>query len=367
MRKSRRYLRTGIGLVDLLVGIAISMLAILVILQIAILFESRRGVTVGGSDAQINGIQVIAAIERDLRMAGYGLGPPELLGCKIKRHYINALPDMALQPVTITNGVDGAPDSLRVLASSKLENSAPARLIAAHPAGETTLLLNSTLAISLRDLMVLQEVGKDCTMFQVTALPSVDYRVQHTGENSPWNPDSPTTLFPASGYGTGAVAINLGAVSDHIYGIDSKLKLQMSRYLSVDNTWQSSALAANIINLQAQYGFDTRPGTQAIPQVNWWSASMIDADGNGVTGDNGDLVRLIAVRLAVVARSAQPEPPAANGCDVSTAPTWLAGDAKNGQLIETAIDVNTNTAWRCFRYRVFQTVIPMRNMIWRQS
>ncbi len=97
---------------------------------------------------------------------------------------------------------------------------------------------------------------------------------------------------------------------------------------------------------------------------------MIDADGNGVAGDNGDLRRLLAVRVAVVARSSQGEPAIARCTTTTSQPTWQAGDVVDGQLVDTPIaidrnpDGSANANWRCFSYRVFDTVVPLRNLLW---
>ena len=360
------YATQGIGLVDLMVGLTIGLLAMLVILQVAVIFDSRRSVAMGSSDAQVNGVNVIASINRDLRVAGYGLGPADALACHVKRYYQADIGDLLLQPVTITDGLNGAPDTLRILASAKQESSAPARLVTPHPADATTLLVNSTLAIAAGDMLVLQEAGKPCTMLQATAVPDSDFRVSHDVTGSAWNSPAPATLFPAGGYGVGAAVINLGSVTDHRYSVTSSNNLLAERYLSASDSWEQRLMASQIVSLQAQYGFDNRAGVQATPQVTWWSSSMTDADGNGTVGDNGDLRRLLAVRLAIVARSDKREPPAASGCNTSVAPEWLAGADADGQLTSTAIDVSSINDWRCYRYRVFQSVVPLRNLIWSQ-
>lgn len=361
MRTRHALASQGMGLIDLMVGLAIGLLAMLVILQVAVLFESRRKATLGSSDAQINGINVVSVINRDLRIAGYGLGPADALGCSVKRYYKADIADLILQPVSIIDGLNGAPDTLRILASAKQESSAPSHLVTPHPSDASTLLVNSTLAIAVNDMLLLQEAGKSCTMLQATAVPASDFKISHAAADSAWNSPS-----PASGYGMGAAVINLGSVTDHRYSVTANNELLGERYQSANNSWEKNLLASQIVSLQAQYGFDTRTGVQANPQVTWWSSAMIDADSSGTAGDNGDLRRLLAVRLAIVARSDKPEPPGAKACDTSVAPVWLAGAAADGQLSLTDIDVSSIADWRCYRYRVFQSVVPLRNLIWSQ-
>ena len=117
-------------------------------------------------------------------------------------------------------------------------------------------------------------------------------------------------------------------------------------------------LMPDIVNLQAQYGFDARLGNPPDKQVTIWQDSMIDADKNGIAGDSGDIARMVAVRIAVVARSGQQEKfNSEGGCDTTTvAPTWANG----------SIDVSMIPNWQCYRYKTFETIVPLRNMIWRQ-
>ena len=108
-------------------------------------------------------------------------------------------------------------------------------------------------------------------------------------------------------------------------------------------------------------------------QVAEWSASMIDADGDGVLGGAGDYQRIAALRLAVVARSKNPEKPGASGVCSATqlAPTVFSSTEPLGV---TAQPITLNVAvagdviaWQCYRYRVFETIVPMRNLGWRPT
>ena len=113
-----------------------------------------------------------------------------------------------------------------------------------------------------------------------------------------------------------------------------------------------------MVNIQAEYGFDTRAGAQTDAQVDTWSATMIDADTSGTIGDTGDINRIYALRFALVARNGLREKPdpATGVCNTTIAgPTWTGG------TINLAADAN----WQCYRYKTFETVVPLRNMLWR--
>ena len=344
---------SGIGLVDLMVGLTISLVAMLVIAQVATLFEARRKSTVGMADAQLNAAGAMSLIAREIRMAGHGLGPPDSLGCDVTQDLFQPPAPFLLQPVSIIDGPQGMPDQIRVLASAATQGMGTATLIADHLPSDSLLLLDSTLGIAPDDWLVLYEPGKACSLVRATAIPLGGFRVDHA---------LPSVTPPAS-YLSGARAINLGAIRYVQYSVDANRQLQAARLNTAAGSWQSAAIASEVVSLQAQYGFDVRAGPQTSPQVTRWSAAMQDADGNGHVGDSGDLRRLIAVRIALVARSAQRSD---RGCEAQP-PQWIAADESTGELKATDISLAGMTDWRCFRYRVLQTEIPLRNLLWSDS
>jgi type IV pilus assembly protein PilW len=124
----------------------------------------------------------------------------------------------------------------------------------------------------------------------------------------------------------------------------------------------------HIVLLKAQYGLDRRTGADFTPetgmQVTSWSASMPDADNDGTAGSAGDYTRVAAVRIAVVARSRNPDKPnAATGlCTATTAlPTIFGAAAPTVSVAGDAVP------WQCYRYRVFETIVPIRNSGWRPT
>jgi type IV pilus assembly protein PilW len=347
----------GVGLTDLMVGLAIGLLATLVIMKTAVLFETRRKATTGIADAQMNVSFALANVTRDLRMAGHGLGPPDALGCIVKRSLgTTVLDDWVLWPVTIIDGADGAPDTLLVLSSGKPQSLTAARLIAPYAADANVMMINSTLGMTTGDALLLHETGNtQCPLVKVTDIPMGEYRV--------WHEPVPSGLLTASAYAEGSAVINLGAVHYQRYSINTVSQLQMERYDATKNTWQGSALAADVVSLQAQFGYDARPTPAGAPRVTRWSAALIDANANGTAADIGDLRRILAVRIAVVSRSAQRSD---QGCS-SELPTWWAANESTGVMEDTPIAVNTTADWACYRYRVLQSEVPLRNLIWSDS
>lgn len=371
IQQNFKHKNRGFSIVEIMVGMVISLLSMIVILQVFSTFEGQKRTTTSGSDAQTSGAVALFTIERDLRNAGYGLGIPAALGCTINSSFNGApQPAMTLQPVVITNGVGGSPDTIQILASGKGSWSIPVKITVDHPATATNVFISSTLGMEVNDLMIAFEPGKDCTTFQITGIPSGNVQIHHQN-TSPYNPPGGSNIFPPGGYGVGTMLFNLGQMIQHTYSRSIvNNDLLVAEFVTASGVAATAVpLIPDIVNLQAQYGFDTRVGVQTDAQVsaNGWKDAMFDADGSGTTGDAGDIARIFAVRIAVVARSGQQErevDPITGACNTTAAaPTWAGGSID----ISKNPDGTANANWKCYRYKTFETLIPLRNLIWRQT
>ena len=343
----------GLGLIDLMVGLAIGMVATLVILNVMVMFDARRRSVGSGSDAQVNAAFASAWLAKELRIAGHGLGPSTVLGCRV-HHAAAGTPDadFTLAPITITQGDDGAPDTLMVLAGS--EQALPAaRLIAPYSVGSGSMTLDSILGIAEGTQLLLHTAGQpDCALIRVAAMSVGAYTIQ---------PTEVSGLLSGVVFATDSAVVNLGRLRYRRLMVDLAQRLQLSNFNISSSSWTTSTQSDGVVNLQLQYGFDTRAGTQVSPQVTRWSDSILDADADGQSGDAGDWQRLLAVRFALVVRSTQRREAS---CDAPV-PTWLAGDA-TGELVTTDISLAHIPQWRCWRYRVLQAEVPLRNQLWRE-
>lgn len=116
----------------------------------------------------------------------------------------------------------------------------------------------------------------------------------------------------------------------------------------------NGVISDGIVLLKAEYGTDAN------------SNGVIDA-GEWTQAAPADVLTVYAVRIAVVARSVQPEKPSVVGgaCDTTTVfPTWIDSAALplnlSGNVGLTAPDV-----WQCYRYKTFENTVPLRNVVWR--
>lgn len=356
LRQSNIHRSAGFSLVEIMVGMVIGLISTIIVMQVFATFEEQKRTSTSGADAQTNGGVSLYTIERDMRMAGYGFA--DATGCALNRSFNGtALASLTLMPVAIGNAAGGnGSDTLTILASNKSSWSVPIRVITNHTQAATQFNTNATVGIAQNDLLIAYELiggTPACTLFQVNNANPVLNPLTHTTGN--WNGNS--AIFPASGYSTDALLLNTGSFLSHTYSLDTNGNLLFADYSSATNTSNSQILSPDLVSLQAEYGFDTRAGVQTDGQVDSWSATMIDADASGVTGDAGDIQRIYAVRFAVVARSGLMEKPLPDGtCTTTTAsPVWTGG----------AIDLSALANWQCYRYKTFETVVPLRNMLWR--
>lgn len=371
-----RHQQRGFSLVEIMVGMVIGLLSMVIILQVFTTFEGQKRTSTSGSDAQTNGAVALFTIERDVRNAGYGFSIPESIGCKINASFNGAaLPAMTLQPAVITNGAGGSPDTIEILASGKGSWSVPTKITVDHPETATNVFVSSTLGMEVDDVMIAFEPGKDCTAFQITGIPSGNVQIHHQN-TSKWNPPGGSNIFPPGGYGVGAMLFNLGQMIRHTYELDDASNdLLFTEFATASGVPAASvALVPDIVNLQAEYGFDTRAGVQTDARVDTWSDVLINADNADSDGDGnnandpGDIARISAIRLAIVARSGQQEKVDVTSglCNTTTTKPKFFNTTTDIEISKNP-DGSANANWKCYRYKTFETIIPLRNIIWRQT
>jgi type IV pilus assembly protein PilW len=356
----------GVTLVELMVGMLVGLLAVLVISQVLLVSEGQKRTTTGGADAQVNGALALYTIQRDIETAGYGFtSSPNIIGCPISARYNGAAPTgfaATLAPVFITpeasRPAGSVGDSIRMLASSKTSYSVPTRVIPPGIAvNGTTVPVTASLGFAQGDMaLVAADAVQPCWVFQVTAAPT-SMSIPRADNAATWN----TAGTPTQAYGDGSVLVNLGTLVDNRYEINNRV-LQLSSFDAGNpSTRITRDIQSDIVNLRAYYGRDTT----ATPD------GVVDVYDTTTPTNNADWLRVLSVRLIVVSRSGQYEKdivtPANPTWDVgATPPTSGATTCGSSQCL--TIDVGAGVAGdveaKHYRYKVFETIVPLRNMLW---
>lgn len=376
----------GFSVVELMVSVVVGLLAVMFATRLMVSSEQNKSASLGGSDSMQNGMLALFSINSDASQAGWGLNDELISGCNtaladndgfqlatVKRGAADITP---LAPVIIQNN-GNEPDVLSLYSGSAMSGVGSVRLKDNY-AGGSILSTDSPLPFGFNrgDVVVVapEPAGLDCSIAQISATPdSSNLRIEASGAYR-FN----TGTLPANYTGLQARIFVLGRaekLSFHTWSINgSTLRLRATDLTGASQNPQ--AVIDNVVSLKAQYGFDTRVGPAFTPtdgmQVTQWSSTMVDADNDLTVGSAGDFQRVAAVRIAVVARSTMPERPAAGATTCAATPAMLTVFASNAPASVAAVPVQVDLAvpgdpvsWTCYRYRVFETIVPIRNAGWR--
>lgn len=366
----RRPLEAGLTLIELMVGLAIGLVVTLIVAQSMSVAEGQKRSATSGSDAQVNGALAQYAIRRDVMMAGYGLTTEKgSMGCNIRGSRAGAAVNWTLAPVTITDGAAGAPDTISLIYSEKDAAALPTSVVAAHPYSGTEFRLASSVGIEAGDVLIAVPQTIDaanwCSLFNASAIidDAAGHHIQHAvGSSTPWNTDPAASVFPAAGYPVGSYVINVGQLVQHVYSVDT---VRHTLQLAVGTTATGTAPGApadlypEVVNLQAMYGKD----------IN--GDGIVDQYDNITPANSAEWRQVRAIRVAVVSRSANYEKDTVTlvepqwNMGVSDAVT-IAGATPCGNSQCVPLKINGLPDWQHYRYKVYDAVIPLRNVLWSQ-
>ncbi|MES2089781.1 MAG: PilW family protein [Pseudomonadota bacterium] len=358
----------GFTLIELMVGVALGLLATVVIATVLLQSEGNKRTTTSGADAQVMGATALFTLQRDIQAAGYGLtSAPGALGCALAGRFnatvvLNPAVDR-LAPVVIGFGATSADsDTITVMASGKAGSSVPIKVVSNHGQIDSTFTVASNLGVAANDLLLAVSESKGCTLFMASGI-SPTTEVPHAAAASGWN--ASTAIFPSDGYLAGvSQLVNLGAAPvRRRYSVDTaSWSLQMQDTMTSAGAGRVvQQMFSQIVLLKALYG----KASSVNGVVTSYSAVAPTTDAEW------RLVR--AVRVAVVARSSQYEKTVVT----ANSPEWEVGALAAGTAACTgaasrkclALNVSASgpsNAWQHYRYKIFDTVVPLRNIVWNQ-
>lgn len=347
----------GFSLVEIMVGLVVGLLTTLAITQVVTAFEGQKRSTAGGSESQINGSVALFTIQSDLQMAGYGLPvyDPEKSSLKCTNnptydHDANAgTTPIGLFPLVVEDGGAGLSDTIRVRYGDTINAGAVNTVFSV--AG-LELGVETNMGCSDKDTIMISK-GATCQLTQVNDT-NLEADTTHI------------TLKANVGAASNDGVSCLGRWSEYVYQVVDN---QLTKAGEIDAaTGLPSATAipiiADIVNIQAQYGVSA---TAADNEISAWE----DPDGAWANPSVADRNRIKAIRIAVVARNGQLEKE-----DVTSTCTTNQGTTSNGPCAwddanvpspAPEIDLSDDVNWQRYRYRVYETIIPLRNLVWARK
>jgi len=389
-------LQRGFSIVELMISVVIGMMALLFATRMITSSEQGRQAALGGSDSMQNGMMAMFSISNDANQAGFGLNDPILAGCNtsltdsggyaLAAASRNGTAVTPLAPAVIVDGGLNS-DVISINSGGALAGTATVRLTGNYTGGTALEVDREPFGFDAGDVIVVAPEKPNpasalCTLRQLSVKPPFGAAAKSLNFASGTGFRYNSGDMPASYDGGGARVFNLGPaakLSFHTWSVENGyLKL---RATDIPGTGaNAAAVADNIVSIKAMYGLDTRAGIAFDPEkgtkVGKWSARMNeDLDGDGVVGGSGDYQRVVALRLAVVARSKAPERPlpgqACNATPDAKRPVVFAAIEPAGgadvSITPNVVIAGDAVDWKCYHYRVFETIIPIRNSAWRPT
>jgi type IV pilus assembly protein PilW len=376
---SPRRRALGLSLVEILVGVAIGLIGIVAIFQAVAVWSKHTSTTSAGGDAQVSGTLALFNIERDLKQAGHGFAKAAtaVLGCDVA--FADNAPARAfnfgLRPVEIAASAGGAPDTITILYGDSSFYGAEGSFTDATP---TTKKLRRRAGFKRGDLAVVavnagaSAATADCQLVEINQDNDVDgYTVGHTadpyvsyyaGASGP--AVSPRFNGASAPVSTSGTMYNLGPQPRlDVWSVQGNRVLTRTELIRDTTPMQ---IADGVVNLKAEYGIDSDADGTVAPAE--WTASA-----------PADWRSLLAIRVAVLVRSRQYErnadAGAASGVKAVTPtarnPYYFGDTSKKFRMTNLNSNVDTfddltadPNNWRFYRYRVYERVIPLRNMLW---
>ncbi|MCB5190743.1 PilW family protein [Methylobacillus arboreus] len=330
---------SGYSLVEIMVGMTIGLLGLMVIAQVLSISQDSNRTTSSGGNAQQNGALALLAIERDIRQSGYGMNVSQNLGCQVVGTDSSTGREVRFlfTPAVITQGLDTAPDVIQLTYSNASMVTSPSALMQTMANADADYVVSNRFGFTVNDLVVAAAPGQDCDLAQITATPGNPYQNNIT--------HAATARYRGSQiYSSGAQIYNMGKspASNRYSIVDGGLQVFS------EITGEAELIADGIVDLQADYGINLDADTENT--VDEYRASP-DLDGNGVVSWD-EWEKVIAVRVALVSRSGKKET-----ANVTTElPSWTGGVFSN---------VSNLADWQQYRYRVFETTVVIRNILWK--
>ena len=330
----------GFSLVELMVGLVIGLLAVIIVMQIFRVSEGMRRTTSGSGDAQTAGAVALSMLLFDLRQAGQGFATANTLGCSLALpggHSVGNLGPVVINSASVAAG-DANTDTLLVAYGTG--NGSPEGQRISGQTGSNTFNVPAPTAYKLNDFVVATPESRatpcSLTLDHINVVPA-------------------STLSLATGATgmTNGVLYNLGqAVHVAAYRVSGG-QLATCNYMTQDcsssaaDNW--ATIAEGVTSLRAQYAKDTSTTMDAILDTDGYDQTTPTAYCSSTAGWS----RVLGLRLALVTRSGQFEKDAVT----PAAPDWAASATQ-------PIDLSSNDNWQHYRYKTFETTLPLRNMSW---
>ncbi|MGJ7558468.1 PilW family protein [Variovorax sp. RB3P1] len=388
----RHVHQRGVTLIELMVAVIIGLVVTLAVTSLLIFSESSKRTTTATNDMGQTGAYAAYVLDRAVRGAGSGFtqswslagafgcrlnatlpGTPNLpRGTAFPAPFATAFlggasgsANLRVAPVLIGKSQsDTGSDVLVVMGGTASSGDVP-RLILSSGKSSNILRLDSTTGLAEGDLGLVSASGTtDCLLEQVhastafadtsgnDALPLGGTYYTASGSTT----SLATLAASGSAYFTPLGNVNAGNTQFQMFGVGSNNTLYSYDLLMSNGTDASQAIADGVAEMHALYGLDTNADGVL---DTWVDPGAAGYDIATLMATPAKARQVVAVRIALVLRSANYEKENANGELPSPASLTLFKDLATS-LQQT---ISFSTSEQHFRHRVVESTIPLRNVL----
>jgi type IV pilus assembly protein PilW len=335
----------GISLIEMMVGVVIGLLAVLVIYQTFAVAEGVKRQTISAGDAQKTGMIANYLLSTEIGNGGSGitLNQNDLATCTDTGDVKTTMRPFS---VLITAGADDStPDSIVVNYSTSRSVVTPSQFMAKTDPGGTSSVIQSPTGFKKNDMMIAITGSGECERLTISNVAGPDANGNVTLTHNATVAEFLPTMQ----------VINIGPADRTqrvLYDVASGV-LRSTDLVTAGAVAQP--LASSIMNLKLQYGIDN-DGDGDVDE--WTPPTGLYAPASVLAFTGPNLRRIKAVRMGVIVRSDEfdRDAPAFDW----TLFECTAEEAKN----YTCPDAITGTLPANYRYRVYETIVPLRNPMW---
>jgi type IV pilus assembly protein PilW len=392
MKSMKRMHQRGVTLIELMVAVIIGLVVTLAVTSLLIFGESSKRTTTTANDMGQTGAYAAYVLDRAVRAAGSGFTQSWSLagafGCLLNATLPStpnlprstAFPapfataflggasgsaNLRVAPVLIGKSQsDAGSDVLVVMGGTAASGDVP-RLILSSGKSSNILRLDNTVGMAEGDLGLVSASGTtDCLLEQVhastafadtsgnDALPLGSTYYTASGSSTSLS----TLAASGSAYFTPLGNVNAGNTQLQMFGVGSNNTLYSYDLLMSNGTDASQAIADGVAEMHALYGLDTN--SDGVLDT-WVDPGTTGYDIATMMTTPATARQVVAIRIALVLRSANYEKENANGELPSPASLTLFSD------LATSLQqkVSFSTSEQHFRHRVVESTIPLRNVL----
>lgn len=367
MKKLSLKSLAAFSIVDLLIGVSISLISLTVMVNSVVLADRQKKQTSAISDVQSSGQIASYYLNRDLRMGGYGITQDGLQNCLVHGYRANGTTTFtySLMPVKVVgSGAALTSDTISIFYGDADVTTTTTKLTSASTGNATNYTVDNRYGFNSGDIAILYSAGvdtnsdsvPDCSMAEITSVPGTTGLTNALGHGTGSYTNVSTGVTGAASYNSaagigiaypvGTQVINIGAVPNSFsYSVNASNTLIRTNNLS----GATQDLGENVVAIKAYYLKDTN--LDGIADT---------LDQTTPTGSNA-WKQIVAIRYAIITRSTTTEN------DPVTSLTIVPSITLPNGTTTTAVTASLTGTQQYYRYKVYGGTVALRNVIWKDS